>query len=66
MGKGRYAINDRRRTTAKFGSKHSLAHIHQSGTAGGKIPARPIMLAGHPAIRQRIQEILEAHVRGRQ
>jgi hypothetical protein len=66
MGRGRYAIRDRdrNRKTAKFGSKHPLAHIHQRGTDGGKIPARPI-LAKTPEVQHRIQQILEEHIKGK-
>lgn len=64
LGKGRWAIKDTNRKTAKFGSRHPLAHIHQSGTDGGKIPARP-MLVATAELRAQIQEILDDHIRGR-
>lgn len=63
QGQGRYAIRDTNRKTAKFGSKHPLAHIHQKGTSGGKIPARPI-LVNSPEVQAAIKRILERHVRG--
>lgn len=63
MGRGKWAIRDTNRKTAKFGSRHPLAHIHQRGTSGGKIPPRPI-LVNNPEVQAAIKRILEKHVRG--
>jgi phage gpG-like protein len=61
MGKGRWAIRDWRTSSAKFGSRHPLAHIHSKGTDGGKIPARPILRAT-PEMKKHIKKIVRDHV----
>lgn len=64
LGLGRYAIKNWDRNSGKFGSRHPLAHLHQEGSRGGKVPARPILVI-RTEMRDGITRIIGDHITGK-
>jgi phage gpG-like protein len=56
------AVREKRKTSLEFGSSLPYAHLHQEGSAGGKIPQRKLVKVDKQTTRT-ITEILARYVR---
>lgn len=63
-GEGKWAIDERTRSTFRFGSKDPVAHLHQHGSRKGQNPQRPLMRLPLK-VRQEIVEAVRDHALGR-
>lgn len=60
-GDGRWSVSKATEDSLVVGSRHPLAHIHQYGTAGKRVPARPVLKVT-PAMRRHVRNMIRDYI----